>query len=198
MTLPEQAAFGSLAISILALVNSLRSNRISSSALEMAKQAFFGERRIALKSERVSDHLLLSATVDGQTLHSITMYFPTKLGIAPFALGPPDFKLWDNKIATPVRTYWDSMTTPGSERANVPMPVVAVVQGYTKGVATLTIGIYDLFTRYVRPDKNSSSLSINALTIHNYAMPTDKPQKLVDSLLATIEKSVLTNSSPVN
>lgn len=188
MTYAEQAAFGALAVSILALVNSLRSNRISKSALDMVKQTFFGERSIALKSERGQDHLLLSAAAEGQAINNITIYFPVQLGIMPIVLTPPNFKLPDEKIVAALRAYWDSKTAPGFKRDNVPLPVVATVHGHTKGVATVTTGIYDLFATYVRTENNFSSVDINALTLNNYALATDDPQKLADKSLANVER----------
>lgn len=197
LTTPEKIALisavaGSVSalIALFAALRSSRANRISLEALELAKRAF----SITVKSERGEDCLVLSAVGSEQQINNLVIYFPGKLGLDSIALISGNLKLFDQRIAPALRGYWDSHTPTSKEnsyaRPNVPVPVVIEVHGHSKGVATVTKGIYDLYAEYIRI-KGKSSLKVQALALNNYAHPNDDPQQLADQILAQIEATVL-------
>lgn len=71
----------------------------------------------------------------------------------------------------------------------MPVPVVIDIHGHTKGVTTLTKGIYDLYAAYVRLEGNSV-LTVQALALNNYASVSDDPQALADRLMVQMEAVV--------
>lgn len=194
MNTSDQIALGAIIVGSVALIISLRANRISSRALELATQTYFAERRIALKSEHTSDRLVLSPVVAEQTVNNLTMYFPKKLGIAPIALASSDLQLFDTRVAPQLRDYWDSKTpeSPGHAvvRENASIPVVVVVHGHTKGVASVTTAFYDLYAQYMRRDKQSSVIAIKGMALNNYAAGGDEPQELADRVISELEAAL--------
>jgi len=175
---------------LFATFRARRANLISSEALELAKRAL----SISVKSQRSDDCLVLSPVGSDQEINNLVIYFPRKLKLEPVALTAGNFKLLDVRISPALREYWDSRTpeSPGtaSVRSNVPVPAVISVHGHAKGVATVTLGIYDLYVQYVRSEGHSW-LQVQALTLNNYALHDDDPQKLADSLLEQLEAATL-------
>lgn len=188
MSSSDQIALLSAAIAtVLGLVSlfvSLHANRISAGAEELAKAAYFAERRIALissteKDEHGSEYLMFAPAGSDQTINSVTLFFPLKLGISPITLAAGDLRLYHSRISLDLRVYWDSRTPAkegyGLVRLNVPIPVAAVVHGYSKGDAVVTLGIYDLYCRYVRIEDKPTHLQILSLTLNNWALPPRRP-----------------------
>jgi hypothetical protein len=176
-------------ISMFAALRSRRANRIASEALDLSKRSF----SISVKSERGDDCLVLSAVGSEQEINNLVIYFPHKLDLEPIALVSGNLKLLDVRIVPALRAYWDFKTpeSPGkaSVRLNAPVPVVVEVHGHTKGVSTLTKGIYDLYGAYVKSEGNSA-LKVQALALNNYAIISDDSQMLADRLLAQMESVV--------
>lgn len=195
MSVSEQiavfAAGASAIIGLLALWVSLRSSRTSASALRLAERTYFTGRRLAVRSSAEEDYLLLSPDGADETINSITLFFPRKTGISPIALASGGLKLFHARISSALRTYWDSRTSlvPGhaAVRTNATMPVVALIHGHTKGEASVTVGYYDLYSRYIRMDDESSSLTIMSLALNNYGLPGDDPQETADRILGELE-----------
>lgn len=181
-----------LVFGVIALILAFRANKISKEAHQLAKDAYIGERRIFLKSERRPEGLLLTASGDDQTINNITLFFPKKLGISPVVLAGANLILYDLRIQANVKHYWDSHTPlPNTGfavvRQHSPLPVVALVHGHTKGVATLTTGFYDLYSQYVRYDNSKSELTIQALAFNNYNVSGKDPQSIADRILEEFE-----------
>jgi len=176
-------------IALFAAFRSRRANQIASEALELSKRSL----SIAVKSQRAEDGLVLSPAGSDQEINNLTIYFPQKIGLQPISLVSGNLKLLDVRIVPSLRAYWDSKTpeSPGmaSVRQNVPMPIVIDIHGHTKGAATVTKGIYDLYSGYIRSEGNSA-LTVQALALNNYALVNDDPQMLADQLLAQIEAVV--------
>lgn len=181
---------------VIAFFSSLRARRatqISLEALELSKEALELSKRalsIAVKSVRGDDCLVLSAVGSEQEINNLTIYFPRKLSLEPVPLVSGNLKLFDLRITSALRSYWDSHT-PESKgniilRRNIPVPVVIDVHGHTRGTATVTKGIYDLYMQYVRSE-GRSSLQVQALALNNYAFHDDDPQNLADRLLEHVE-----------
>jgi hypothetical protein len=181
---------------VIAFFSSLRARRatqISLEALELSKEALELSKRalsIAVKSVRGDDCLILSPVGSEQEINNLTIYFPRKLGLEPIPLVSGNLKLLDVRITSALRSYWDSHTpeSPGNAilRSNIPVPVVIDVHGHTRGAATVTKGIYDLYMQYVRSG-GRPSLQVQALTLNNYAFHDDDPQNLADQLLEHVE-----------
>jgi hypothetical protein len=180
------AATASTIIALFAVFRARRATQISSEALELSKRSL----SIAVKSQRGDDCLILSPVGSEQEINNLLVYFPHRLGLKPVALVSGNLKLRDIQIVPALRAYWDSKTpeSPGkaSVRQNVPIPVVIDIHGHTKGVTTLTKGIYDLYAAYVRTEGNSA-LTVQALALNNYALVNDDPQTLADRLLTEME-----------
>jgi len=208
MSRSDQIALLGLAVatllSLVSLFISLHANRISAGAEELAKAAYFAERRIALtsavgKDEHGAEYLLLSPSGSDQAINNVTLFFPQKLRIPPIALAAGDLRLFHVGISEQIRAYWDSRT-PTKEgfalvRPNVPMPVAVVIHGYTKGDAVITCGIYDLYCRYARLDGTSAHLQILSLTLNNWSLPNADPQDEADRALAA-QEAVTSSSNP--
>ncbi|MGH8629095.1 MAG: hypothetical protein ACREYC_28835, partial [Gammaproteobacteria bacterium] len=122
---------------------SLRANRISIAAEQLAKAAYFAERRIAVtsiagKDERGLEYLLLAPAGSDQTVNNVTLFFPRKIRSAPIVLAAGDLRLFHVSISVQLRTYWDSRTPAKAGHAvvrpNVPILVAVVVHGYTKAM----------------------------------------------------------------
>lgn len=173
-------------IAFYAASRSRRANKIAAEALELGKRAF----SIAVKSQRENDGLLLSSVGAEQEINNLTIYFPRKFNLEPIILISGNLKLLDIQIVRALRDYWDSRTpeSPGqaSVRPNVPIPVVIEIHGHTKGVATITKGIYDLYSQYVLLE-GISSLTVLALVLNNYALKNDDPQALANQLVSNME-----------
>jgi hypothetical protein len=181
-------------IALFAALRSRRANLIASEALELSKRSF----SMSVKSQRGDDCLVLSPVGSEQEINNLVLYFPHKIGLKPIALVSGNLKLWDVRISSALLSYWDSSTPakPGRiiGRGNLSIPVVIRVQGHAKGVATVTLAIYDLYVQYVRTEQQSS-LQIKALALNNYVLVNDDPQTLsdlADTLLAEME----TNRGP--
>jgi len=193
------ALLGVVVATVLGLISlfiSLRANRVSAGAEELAKAAYFAERRIALtssagKDEHGIEYLLLTPTGSDQAINNVTLFFPRKLRIPPIALAAGDLRLVHSRISVELRAYWDSRTPAkmgyGMVRPNVPLPVVAMVHGHSKGDAVVTLGIYDLYCRYIRLDDGSAHLQILSLTLNNWSLPDTDPQSEADRALAAQE-----------
>jgi len=185
------AAGASTVIGLLALMVSLRANRTSASALQLAERAYLAESRLSVTSSAEKDCLVLAPERADQTINTITLFFPRKIGIAPIALATGDLRLSFDRISSALQRYWDSRTPviPGRAalREHVPIPVVALVHGHTKGDAAITVGYYDLYSQYIRNQNGSSLITIKSLTLNNFGVPGDNPQAAADRILGEIE-----------
>ncbi|SRR6266536_334959 len=207
MTSSDKIAIGvavaSTILGLIALAVSMRANRISRDAHQLARDAYFGERRIFLKSERGPHELLLSTSSEDQTINTVTIYFPAKLGIEPISLAASNLSLHETRVQHQLKRYWDSITPTAKRgfatvRLTAATPVVGVVHGHTKGVASITTGFYDLYSLYIRDDKGSSSVTIESLAFNNYDVSGRDPQTIANELLEKVESVLLARQKSAN
>ena len=193
-------------LGVLSLLFALRANRISVAAEELARRAYLAERRIALRSEVAKDpgggeYLAITPAGADQAINSVTLCFPTKVRVPPIALVAGDLRLPLAAVTEQLREYWDSRTPPepgyALVRPNVPIPVAAVVHGYTKGDAVVTKGVYDLYVRYIRYDGKPSDLSVLSLTLNNWSFADADPQAEADWVLGRQESLAAPSNVPL-
>jgi hypothetical protein len=192
------AAAGSTTVGLLAIWVSLRANRTSAAAKQIAERAYAAEHRLALtstagKDERGAEYLLLSPAGSDQTINSVTLFFPGKTGISPVVLASGAMRLFHTQVAPWLKRYWDSRTPTISGKALVrlhaPTPVVALLHGFSRGEVTISVGYYDLYCQYSRLDDGSSSLTILSLALNNYGSSGDDLQQVADRILAAHEST---------
>ena len=193
-------------LGLLSLFFSFRANRISAAAEQLAKAAYFAERRVALtstigKDDRGLEHLLLAPATSDQTVNNVTLFFPRKLQIVPIALAAGNMRLTLARISPQLHTYWDSRTPPnenyGQVRQNAPVPIAVMVHGHSKGDAVVTLGLYDLYCHYVRVEEKSGHLEVLSLALNNWSLPNADPQDEADRVLAAYEAFAGTSNSPL-
>jgi hypothetical protein len=181
----------SAASSVVALFLSARANRIGSSAYRLAADTRTAETLIVLVSERTKDGLSISAADRQQVINNMTLFFPRALGIQPIALTAPSMILYDTGLTSAVSRYWDSRTPAVSGHAvvrqSVPVPVVIVVQGYSRGAVQLVAGMYDLYCGYIRAEDGRSQLTVQGLAFANFLAQGQDPQATADSLLQRLD-----------
>jgi hypothetical protein len=170
-------------MSVASLWVSLRANRISTRAQNVAEAAYFAERRIAIRSsietdEHGSQYLLLAPAGSDQAINNVTLIFPRTIGIPSIALAAGDIRLYCTRISTQIARYWDARTPAKAGHAMVrehaPIPVAVVAHGHTKGEAVVT------------PSKDGH-LEILSLVLNNWSLPDADPQAEADTVLRAHE-----------
>lgn len=168
---------------VLAIVISLNANHISEKAYNLSQNEYISDRRILLKSIKRGDYLELIPISNEQSINNLTIYFPSKFGFMPKVLTPPNFKIYNGLIDNTLKTYIDEITPNtkdhASLRPNFPLPILIVTHGYTKGTASVTVGIYDIYVSYIKTE-DTSSAEIQSISLNNYMNVNINPQESID------------------
>jgi hypothetical protein len=198
-TTDQIALWGSVAATVLGIASiiiALRANSLSAAAANLARTAYLSERRVGITSAVERDangvtSLVLSPAASDQTVNSVTLYFPSKFGVAPIPLSDGNLRLSALAMSGALTSYLDSRTPPragiGQVRRNAPIPVAALVHGQSKGDATVTLGIYDLYCQYVRVEDRPGHLEVLSLTLNNWSASGADPQAEANRVLAAYE-----------
>jgi hypothetical protein len=185
-------------LGIIALLVSLQANRTSAAAEQLAREAYFSERRIAvvstlIKSEDGSEYLSLNPAGSDQTINNVTLFFPRKIREKPYAVAAGELRLSAVVLEYALRDYWDTLTPSKADHAVVreraSIPVGVSVHGYTKGDSVVTQGIYDLYCRYIRYYDKPSHVKLLGLSLNNWTASDGDLQGEVDHLLVEYESA---------
>jgi len=182
-----------LITSIIAIIVSFNSNRISNEAYKLSQNEYFSDRRILLKSIKKNGYLELIPISSEQSINNLTIFFPSKFGFQPKVLTPPNLKIYNTLIDTTLKNYIDEIT-PDTEdyaslRPNFPFPILIATQGYTKGTASMTFGIYDIYVSYIKVE-NASSVEIQSIALKNYMNINTNPQKSIDKIFNEFQQRI--------
>ncbi|MBN7799177.1 hypothetical protein [Parahaliea mediterranea] len=189
------SAFAAI-VSVTAIAVSMYSNAISHSAYELSLNSFNAERRIAVRTIREEDHIAFSPLEDGQQIHSMTVFFPSELNIGTLVLTPPDLKIYDTRINFNIQDHIEEQI-PGRERfaqvaLNYPIPALIMVHGYSKGYASMSVGIYD-FIYAINRVEDSAGLRLKSAVLNNFHYEVSDPQAYIDRVFAESRRIIASN-----
>ncbi len=184
--------------SVVAISVSLYSNGISQSAYELSITNFNAERRIAVRTTRDGGHIQFSALEEGQQIHSMRVYFPSELGIGVLNLTPPDLKIADTRINFYVKKHIEQQLPPIEGYAqialNYPIPALIMVRGYSKGYASISIGVYD-FIYAVNRTEDSAGLRLKSAVLNDFHFGIKYPQKYIDQVFNDVKQAISSNKN---
>lgn len=178
-------------LSIAAIIVSIHSNGVSKNAYDLSLNSFNAERRIAVRTKREKDHLLFTPLEDGQQIHDLTIFFPSELNIEAQMLTPPDLKIYDSKINSSIKKYIQTQIPYEEGYAkiamNYPIPALIMVHGYSKGYASISIGVYD-FIYAVNRVKDNAGLRLKSAVLNNFYYEVDDPQNHIDIVFEKLKR----------
>jgi len=187
-------------VSLIAIFISLYANSISQNAYELSLDSFNAERRIAVRSERKEKYLSLSPLEEGQQIHSISIYFPSELGIAPLTLTPPDLNIYYAIINNSIKKHIEQQIPAKQGYAlvslNHPIPALFLIHGYSKGYASQSAGVYDLIYSISR-DESEAHIELRTAVLNNFHKDVSDPQKLIDSIFQELNEEFSKNNKTV-
>lgn len=189
-----------LLFSLMAFTGSLCAIKVSRDSRDLALRSYGDDRRVLLRTDERAgasgrEGITFRPLEEAAQVNKLLIYFPSILGIEPVALMPPDLTLYSSRISTPLQKYLHNrLGSPASDTATVapryPIQVLAVVHGYTRGVASLTTAIYELVLSYVHVDGLEPKAYLKAAVLNNYVQGTGDPQAYIDCLFAGVEKAI--------
>ncbi len=178
-------------VSVIAICVSIYSNFISGKAFKLSLDGFNAERRIALKTERDNDHIVFKPLEEIQQIHDVTIYFPTELEVGVINITPPELFIYDTSINPSIKKYFEKKIPPKKDYAQVvlnhPIPALILLHGYSKGYASMSVGIYDFIYEVNRLD-DEAKIRLKSAVLNNFHPDADNPQETIDALFEQFKK----------
>jgi hypothetical protein len=186
-------------VALIALIVSIWATKISSEARNIARHTYYDERRVLLRTERNEANsigvLTFKTLDDSAQVSNMKIFFPSKLAISPIVLTPPDLTLYSTFVCPAIGEYLKQrIPAPKPNQAIVderyPIYILIAVHAYMKGVASPTLGVYNLLVQYVHQYGREPSLQLNAAVLNNYVDAVDDLQAYIDQTFNAIEAHV--------
>lgn len=178
-------------LSLIAIGISIYANNISGKAYKLSEDGFNAERRIALRTEREGDHIIFKPLEDTQQIHDVTIFFPSKLDIGVIEITPPELSIYDTRIDYNIKKYIENKILPKKGYAllapHYPIPALIILHGYSKGYASISIGMYD-FIYEINRLEDGAHIRLKSAVLNNFDFSTNNPQATIDSYFEELEK----------